>query len=133
MPNLFPHLMPLEVPIWMRFLASTDIEFISFKYDVHLGAGAPVDPSWPDWLVRQVAAVSRKRVDVIGETVDAIWIIEIKPRAGMGALGQLLAYAQLFEREYRPRKPVVKLALCERVEPDVPAVFARFGIRVIVV
>ena len=133
MPSMFPHLMPLEVPIWMRFLASTDIEFISFRYDVHLGGGAPVDPSWPEWLVKQVAAVSRKRVDVTGETADAIWIIEIKPRAGMGALGQLLAYEQLYLAEFRPVKNIVKLALCERVEPDVPAVFARFGIRVVVV
>lgn len=133
MPSPFPHLMPLEVPIWERFLASTDLEFLSLRYDVHLGAGAPVDPAWPAWLVKQVAAVSRKRVDVVGETADAIYIIEIKPRAGMGALGQLLAYELLYRHERRPAKPIIKVALCERVESDVPAVFASYGIRVVVV
>jgi len=133
MPSPYPHLMPLEVPIWERYLASTDLEFTSITYDVHLGVGVPPDPSWPTWLVKQVAAVSRKRVDVLCETADAVYIFEIKPRAGMGALGQLLAYEQLYRNEYHPTKPIIKVALAERVESDVPAVFAQFGIRLVVV
>ncbi|GAG56211.1 unnamed protein product, partial [marine sediment metagenome] len=41
-------------------------------YDLHLGEGAPVDPALSAGTQAIIAAVSRKRVDVIGETASSI-------------------------------------------------------------
>lgn len=133
MPQQFPHLLPLERPIWARYLESTTEEFLSLTYDLHLGAGAPVDPAWSDGTARIVAAVSRKRVDVIGETASATIIFEVKPRAGMGAMGQLLNYRELYLAEYKARKPLRLVVVCERVEPDVLGTYGQYGIEVAVV
>ena len=126
-------MMPLERPIWRRFLERTDLVFVRLEYDLHLGRGSPIDPSWPEWLVRQVRAVSRKRVDVVGHTASEVIIFEVKPRAGMSALGQCLSYRELYVREKAPTLPVRMMVVCERVEPDVPVVFERYGVEVTVV
>ncbi|MBA7635001.1 hypothetical protein ES703_42601 [subsurface metagenome] len=133
MPQEFTHLLPLERPIWARYLASTTEEFLSLVYDLHLGEGAPVDPAWSEGTAAIVAAVSRKRVDVVGETADSIIIFEVKPRAGMGAMGQLLTYRELYLREARPTKPIRMMVVCERVEPDVPRVYGQYGIEIAIV
>ena len=129
----FTHLLPLERPIWGRYLASTGEEFLSLVYDLHLGDGAPVQPEWTPGTRAVVAAVSRKRVDVIGETSDSVIIFEVKPRAGMGAMGQLLTYRELYLREMRPTKPLRMVVVCERVEPDVPRVYGQYGIEIALV
>ena len=133
MPQEFTHLLPLERPIWARYLASTTEEFLSLTYDLHLGEGAPVDPVWSEGTKAIVAAVSRKRVDVVGETLDSVIIFEVKPRAGMGAMGQLLTYRELYLREHRPTKPLRMVVVCERVEPDVPGIYGQYGIEIALV
>jgi len=133
MPQEFVHLLPLERPIWAKYLAATTEEFLSLVYDLHLGEGAPVDPSWSEGTAAIVAAVSRKRVDVIGETAGSIIIFEVKPRAGMGAMGQLLNYRALYLRERRPTKPLRMMVVCERVEPDVTRTYAQYGIEIALV
>lgn len=133
MPQEFTHLLPLERPIWARYLASTTEEFLSLVYDLHLGEGAPVDPAFSAGTQAIIAAVSRKRLDVVGETADSIIIFEVKPRAGMGAMGQLLNYRALYLREKRPRKPVRTVVVCERIEPDVTRTYGQYGIEIALV
>lgn len=133
MPQEFRHLLPLERPIWARYLASTTEEFLSLVYDLHLGEGAPIDPALSPGTQAIIAAVSRKRVDVVGETASSIIIFEVKPRAGMGAMGQLLTYRELYLREIRTTKPIRMMVVCERVEPDVPRVYAQYGIEIALV
>jgi hypothetical protein len=129
----YTHLLPEEVRIWEKFLPQSPWTILQATYDLHLGAGAEIDPSWPAWLVAQARAVTRKRVDVVVETPDEIVIIEIKPRAGMAALGQVLTYKHLYEAEFAPAKPVRAVVLAERKEPDVDAVYATFGVGLLLV
>ncbi len=133
MPAKYAHMMPFEVPIWERFLADPPFQMVKISYDVHLGEGIPVNPDWPAWLVRVVRATSRKRADVVVETADAIWILELKVRASFSALGQLIGYGVLLLDEWQPRKPVHLAVVCERVAADMRPVLNEFGISVFVV
>ena len=126
----YRHMMPLERPIWSRFLEATDLEILAVEYDVHVGRGAEIDPAWSEATKRQVLATSRKRIDAVLHTPEAIIICEVKPRAGMGALGQLLAYRQLYIKEHPTGREVKMAVVCERVEPDVPEVMAQHGITI---
>ena len=118
---------------WEKFLAQHHDHFDRFDYDVHLGRGLLLDPETPDYMVRQVLATTRKRVDVIGHTPEAIWIIEIKPRGGQGAVGQLQNYRRLYLEEYRPDKPVLMVLVCERLAPDVRGLYDEAAIGIIMV
>ena len=133
MPAKYPHMMPFEVPIWERFLADVPFRAVKISYDVHLGKGIPVNPDWPAWLVSVVRATSRKRADVVLETANAVWVLEIKVRASFSALGQLMGYGVLLLEEWEPRKPVRLAVICERVAADMSPVLAEFGISVFVV
>ena len=133
MAQKYKHLLPSEIKIWDRVLANPPWTIIRADYDVHLGVGAPLNPAWPDWLKAQVKAVSRKRVDVIVETPEDIWIVEIKPRAGMSALGQVLCYRELYVREYQPTKRVRMVVIAERAESDVPSVYRQFDVGLLLV
>jgi hypothetical protein len=133
MPQPYTHLLPEEVRIWEKFLAQYGPMFSRFDYDVHLGPGAEPPEGSPDWLIRQVQAVSRDRVDVVAHTTDQVWIVEIKPRGGKSAVGQLLQYQREYLEEVQPAKPVVNVLVCERLEPGLWATCEALDIRVILV
>ncbi len=148
----YPHLGPIEVEIWEEFLRKTDLKFIKLEYDVRVGEPkvpkyyydryrtlkklAEVDPKYKFELkvveatIKCFEALTKLRIDVVGETEDAIWIFEVKPRAGRSALGQLLAYAYWYERQYRPTKPIKLAVVCAEVDHNMLPLFERFGIYV---
>lgn len=124
---------PGEEKLWERYLTWAPTQFQKLTYDVHLGDSAPMDPTWPPWLVNLVLATSRKRVDVIGETDKEVIIYEVKERAGMSALGQLLCYEALYREEYKPMKPIRKAVITDRLPPNMEILFPRFNVEVILV
>jgi len=129
----YPHMSPGEEKLWDKYLAWTPYTFSNLTYDLHLGDSAPLDPTWEPWLVNLVLATSRKRVDVIGETESEIIIYEVKERAGMSALGQLLCYEALYREEYKPTKPIRKAVITDRLPPNMDILFPQFNVEVIIV
>jgi len=133
MPHRFVHMGPFERQIWQRFLDRYGPLEGEVRYDVHLGRGVEPQPDWPEWLKAVVAATSRKRVDAVQETRWEITIYEVKRRASLSALGQLLGYEQLLWEQERPSKPIRLVCVCEEVAPDVEGAFARHGVEIITV
>ena len=129
----YPHMRSDEARIWTKFLEQTDLEFENIIYDLHLGAGVLPVPGEPDYMKKLKLAVTRKRVDAVGETADDIWIFEVKPRISMSALGQLVTYFELYQREYRPVKPVMLAAIGEREAPDIRGSFDLYAVNIILV
>ena len=148
----YPHLGPIEVEIWNEFLRKTDLKFIRIDYDVRVGMAkippyyyeryrylkkmAEVDPKYKEELrvveatIKSFEALTKLRIDAVGETKDAIWIFEVKPRAGRSALGQLLSYAYWYEKQYKPRK-VIKLAVvCTAVDTNLIPLYDKYGIYI---
>ncbi len=129
----YPHMSPGEEKLWERYLTWGPYVFLRLTYDLHLGDSAPLDPTWQPWLVNLVLATSRKRVDVIGETDKEVIIYEVKERAGMNALGQLLCYEALYREEYKPTKPIKKAVITDRLPPNMDILFPQFNIEVVLV
>ena len=129
----YPHMLEDEARIWTKFLRTTDLEFINITYDVHLGSGVLPLPGDPEYMKRLLSAVTKKRVDAVGETADAIWIFEVKPRISMSALGQLVTYFELYQEEDRPVKPALLAAIGEREAPDIRAAFDLYAVNIILV
>jgi len=129
----YAHMLEDEARIWTKFLRTTDLVFENITYDVHLGSGVLPRPGDPEYMQRLLSAVTKKRVDAVGETSDAIWIFEVKPRIGMSALGQLIIYFDLYQEQYRPVKPVLLAAIGEREAPDIRAAFDLYAANIILV
>jgi len=129
----YPHMGPLETRVWGAYVEEHGIPEGRVDYDVHLGKGAAVEGDWPEWMRRMVKALSTKRVDVVAETRFGITIFEVKRRAGLSCLGQLMGYEALMFEERGGWKPISLVAVCEDVEPDMMGTFEYYKVRVVVV
>ena len=133
MPNRYVHLGRHEIRIWERYVLQEGMPEGRIEYDVHLGEGAPVKPEWPAWMAGMIKALSSKRVDVVAETRLGITIFEIKRRAGLSCLGQLLGYEALMFKHRGGWKPISLVAVCEEIEPDMMDAFEFYKVRVVMV
>jgi len=149
----YPHMGPYEAYIWDQFLMKTDLRFEKIEYDVRVGK-----PNVPDWLInrlrnleerlrmgdesvreeyeitlatyKSISALTKLRIDAVGHTHDLIWIFEVKPRANLLALGQLITYVNLYRIEFNPRKPIMGACVCIAVDPNAKIMFDRYGFRI---
>uniref|UniRef100_A0A6H1ZWX8 Uncharacterized protein n=1 Tax=viral metagenome TaxID=1070528 RepID=A0A6H1ZWX8_9ZZZZ len=127
------HLRPSERSLFRRFLALDPIGEALYDFDVRLGEGMPLDPTWPDWLSRMASALTQRRADVVAHTTTEDFILEIKDRAGTTAIGQLLCYRALYLRDFKPTNPVRLGVITPRLGFDLEPVFSEFDIRAFLV
>lgn len=124
----FPHLLPKEVLIWNKFLDVHENEYASFDYDVHVGLGAEL-PETISPMIRKIASgLTRKRIDVVGYKYNSITIFEIKPDAGLSAMGQCLAYYYLYRKEFKPKRKVLMRIVSSSMSRDTKDTAAAYGI-----
>ena len=115
----YPHMFPLDIPIWERFIDRFGADFSGFDYDVKVGSGTkPVKGLGPKYA-RMQAILSKYRIDVVGFRSDSIWVIEVKPEAGTVALGQIDLYTSLYKRDFTPSLNVVGVIVTDRELPDI--------------
>lgn len=114
----YPHMKPEDVAIWERFLAAYPNYFETCDYDVAVGAGRmPAEPQAEN-DARGWAALTRKKIDVVGYTKDFIAVIEVKPRARANALGQVWMYDELYREDYQTNLPVRNIIITDDIDPD---------------
>jgi len=127
----YPHMKPHDVHIWEKFIHANAGFFNSVDYDVCVGRA-------PEWLEREGSnhaksqeILHRKKIDVVGYTDDAVWLVEIKPSAAASALGQVLTYKPLYMIEY-PQTPSLRLAiLTNQAQNQYDKVFDHHGVRLL--
>lgn len=132
MGSKYPHMLPREERIWDRFIELHGLPTGEIEYDMHLGVGAPIDPTWPPWMAGMVKTLSTHRADVVVSRSDEVVIVEIKSVAGMGAVGQLVGYEALYLQQFGLDRPVRLLCVCEQLEADIRTVFDFYEIGVVV-
>ena len=114
----YPHMFPLDIAIWERFLDEHGSDFTGFDYDTKVGSGTKSPDDFGDNYRRMQEILSKYRIDVVGYKSDAIWIIETKPEAGTVAIGQVETYTRLYTRDFKPSKKVVGCIVTDRELPD---------------
>ena len=127
------HMRPGEIALFRRFETLDPLAPASYEFDIHLGSGMPLDPSWPSWLKHMATSLTQKRVDVVAHTPEATWILEIKVRAGPSAVGQLMTYIALYLRQYPGLKPVQPGIIADRNSYDMHEVYTTLGISLFLV
>jgi len=130
MPN-YPHMMTEDRDIWTKFLESKEFEIGEVWYDVHCGHGLPVKTDIGSMEYKISQGVTRKRIDVVCVVKKELWIIEVKPHANMGALGQIITYEKLFREEYTTPYKIIPVILCWTVDPDVKEILWTMRARVL--
>lgn len=132
-PQPFPHLKPKEGLIWAAFLLRYGTQWDRFDYDVHVGEGHPIDPSWPDYIKVMVRKISPQRIDAVGWKEGHPTIFEVTPKAGGGTWGHLFLYRYLFIQQF-PQAPAPALAYVTPViQPDQRRYLESEGVRLFIV
>ena len=129
----YPHMLPGDVKIWERWLKLYRDQWTDYQYDIHLGEVEPIYETKPINIMNLARAVLRKRIDVVARKDDEIWIFEVKPDAGLGAIGQLVSYEVLYRKKFKPTERIRLALVTDRLDRDILAVCEEKGIEMFVV
>lgn len=126
----YPHMMAEDTAVWTKFLESGVVDLKRVWYDVRVGMSVlrMVEPQTQESKI--AAGLTRKRIDVIASVGQDFWVIEVKPRANMYAVGQVLVYTRLFAQEYVSTGQVISVIVCNNSDEDLQDEFEDFGIMV---
>lgn len=127
----YPHMMAEDIEVWSRYLASPVVAIEGVWYDVHVGRGMEVSKNATEVEKRVAAGVGKKRIDAVCRCEGVLWVVEVKPVAGMLALGQAVNYTNLFVREFAPLQPVMAVVVCDRFDEDVVESAEVVGVTII--
>lgn len=124
----YPHLIGEDSEVWSRFIRKFPDRFDTVDYDVKVGKGANTEPI-PDEISKKYwATLTKKRIDVVGHKNSVLTIIEVKKRASLFTLGQILGYRFLFLRDNPDIRSIRTLIVCSSIEPDDVAILNYYGI-----
>jgi len=129
----YPHMVPgLEVELWETFMRLFGKEYDRFDYDVRLGQGAKPHRELPENIARDLKMLTQKRVDAVGWKGEQPYIFEVKPFAGLSAVGALVGYKHLWVEEGRSRREPILCLVTNQINRDTQRVCEREGIKVFV-
>jgi len=126
----YPHMKPHDVHLWEKYIRANPGLYLSCDYDV------PVGPT-PAWLDDDLDSVEgkqgilyRKKIDVVAYTEDYIALIEVKPRAGSSALGQILGYDLLWHQDFPDTPRTVPMIITNECQPSYSDIFRKLRVQV---
>ena len=115
----YPHMAKNDAVLWERFLDEYGPNFLRFAYDVALG-GVLADVATVDAATRTGFQYSTAlKIDALGERVDDLWVIEVRPSAGVSALGAALCYTVLASADPLATKPLFPVVVTDRCSADI--------------
>lgn len=132
-PPRFPGLRQPESIIldtWQRTVAPASA---TFDYNVPVGQGIVPDKALPDHVKQMAVKNSQRKIDAVMSVGQARSIIEVKERAQLGSIGQLLGYQHLWEQEHPGETVPAMVLITARLSPGVLSLAARMNITVHVV
>lgn len=129
----YPHMLPRDVDVWNRFLDQQGFEFVGFRYDVHVGGEVERKVGWTEKTIMVASYLAAKRIDAVGYKAGETWIFEVKPEAGVSAVGQLVTYRLLYIDKFRPIGRLVCALVCANATIDERHVLEDQGFKIFVV
>lgn len=110
----FPAMLPAEVAVFRGWLKIHEAEYSRFDYNVRIGPGFDPGDTVPADVRSQAILNTQKRIDAVAWKGNTPTIIEVKDRAGLSAIGQILGYEVLWRLD-NPGGPPPSILLVARV------------------
>ena len=131
-PQILKHMSPHDIPVFVTWLFSPEGQaYQGWEFDVIIGKPTDPGPFFPSSQRRQAMYLTALKIDALGWFFDSPTLIECKPDADCGAIGQILVYKKWFEIIFNisPRTMLV----CERMSEQVQIYCTIVGIDVRIV
>lgn len=129
----YPNLREGETYIWDRYLTAFPNAYDQVVYNLHIGEGAPIPEGTPENIARDFKLLTQYKIDVVGFIGSRVDIIEIKPYAGAGAIGQVLSYSELYKMyvDYTAKPNLV--ILTDQIRPDTETLAKQLNIKLVLI
>lgn len=131
--NSYPHMSVKDTIIWNRFLDKYPDAYKNCQYDFHIGDAPPFNTLDDDDTDYNQDMLYRLRIDVVAGSPLGIDLIEVKPDAGVSAIGQLENYKLLYMRDEEPKEKVGMILLTDKERPNMKWLCEQKGIKLIIV
>ena len=119
----YPHLVGGDILLWNNFLTNYPNFFSAVSYDVRVGEGIDPTGDMPESIRQMGIELTKKRIDVLGQHNNEIWIVELKWNPLVEVLGQLESYKILFLKGYGQIIPIKLCAIINWLNPDLEYIF----------
>lgn len=126
----YPHMFPKDIAVWEKFLDEYGPNYRGFYYDIMCGEESQQFPRWEENYRRDAIILSKLRIDAVGVKDNVLDIIEVKPRANMAAIGQILTYVEKYQKEYSPTKPLQAVLVAGAVDPNILEIAMKNNIEI---
>jgi len=125
----YPHLRAEESKIWDRFIEKNPQFFTEVIYDARVGESRDYSDYPEDKIREDLEYLSKKRIDVIGLIGDDVYVIEVRPKANLSAVGNALGLAELFRDVAPTYKIIIPAIITDEILPDMPELCRRMGVK----
>lgn len=132
-PNLIhrkpPRMSTEDYEIWLRWYPRYLQTTKALYFDVGIGPGAPApetDPNSP--YLRAWTRNTQRRLDAILVREDELWIVELRFLASPSAVGRLLIYRALWEKEPPLPGPTKLYLVTNHRDADLTLLTQRYNI-----
>ena len=127
----YPHLKPEDVRTWERFIDSHPDYYNSVDYDMGLSRVEEAAQKAKELESEGDERLYQYKVDAVGYRPDEIHIIEIKGKAPPQAIGQVLSYKLLYDREKSPGMPTRAVIIATEAANEMPMLCKEQGVTLI--
>ncbi len=129
----YPHMIGEDSAVWSRFIIKFPEYFDTVDYDMRVGRGSKFLPEESERYNNYWTLLTQKRIDVVGYKKDFVTLLEVKKRASLFTLGQILGYKFLYLRDHKEIPLVRTLIICSSITPDDIDILNHFGIKFFVI
>jgi len=127
----YPHMSKHDSAIWDRFLDAYGGEFDAVCYDVALGGRVTMDPEATEAERLGWQYDTAKKIDAAVAAPEEVWICEVRPSAGLAAVGSVLGYAILSDVDKWTDKALVMTIVTDNMDDDTKLVCQELEIQVL--
>jgi len=149
----YRHMAKRDVEVWERFIERQRLAWLGVAYDVALG-GVPAVPMAAELAAArpgasaldEAAAANAEaeraltegwqystaiKVDAVLMGADRLMLVEVRPWAHAGTLGNALCYTLVAQRERISDLPLAPMIVCEGIQRDIRWVASQLGVQVV--
>lgn len=115
----YPGLMPQEVAVLREWLRLHESEYDRFEYNCRVGIGNDPGPTYSPAMRDMALNLTRKRIDAIAWKSNQATLIEVKKRATLAAVGQIVSYRTLWTADNPLAPAPILLLVASSFDADV--------------
>lgn len=138
-PNLETLLLQIQLPgmprpesdVCKEWLQRHGAEYDAIDFNVRVGDGVQLGEGFSPETIAQANLMTQKRIDMVTWVYGQPGLWEVKIRASLGAVGQLIGYRELFAGTFPGAPQPTLTIIARRVDPDTRSVCSAQGIDIV--